>query len=297
MVQRSHEGTESFPSSLLAITYCSQVLEATYLAEQPLLSTEEEQSIKLGIKFVSFQYHYHCCVLLRSQRKWRPDCLKSSREALSLLGGLVSDSNEVYNGVVWALLYCPFTPFFVLFGDVLSKGDAAAKKHSLDAMERFPEFLRQMSPRHPQAVRLHKIAVSLLETARSTLVDKLGNEQIPMNEDTVAAAPQPRPQDSSILTVTDTSQEPLISEAFDSSSFLNFFNEPPMDLDTGSSNFWTPNSMPSENAFSNGTRLGDDGLPQEYQLSDMFMQSDFDWFAWDSSVFGFDDGQHRYNPF
>jgi hypothetical protein len=216
---------------------------------------------------------------------------------LLLLDGLVSDSNEVYNGVVWGLLYCPFTPFFVLFGDVLSKGDADVKKHSLDAMERFPDFLRQMAPRHPQAARLHKIAVSLLETARSTLVEKLEDKQIPMDEDAAAAATQPRPQDSSIPTAGDTSQEPLISGAFDSSSFLNFFNEPPMDFYTGSSNFWTPNSMPSENAFSNATSLGDGGLPQEYQLSDMFMQSNFDWFAWDSSVFGFDDGEHRYNPF
>ena len=279
------------------MTYCSQVLEATYLAERPLLSAEEVTSIELGIKFVSFQYHYHCCVLLRSQRKWRQHCLKSSREALSLLGGLVSDANEVYNGVIWGLLYCPFTPFFVLFGDALAKGDADSKKRSLDAMERFPEFLNKMAPRHPQAARLHKISASLLETARSTLVDKLEDKEILMDEEPDVVAPQPRPQHSSVATAEDTSQEPLVSGAFDTISFLNFFNEPAMGFETGSSNFWTPNSMPSANTSSDATRLGDGGLRQEFRLSDMFMQSNFDWFAWDSSVFGLDDRQHSYNPF
>lgn len=209
----------------------------------------------------------------------------------------MSDANEVYNGVIWGLLYCPFTPFFVLFGDVLSKGDAEAKKQSLAAMELFPEFLRKMAPRHPQAARLHKIAASLLETAKSMLVNKSKNEEVPMNEDADVVATQVGPQDSSIPTAVDTSQEALMSEAFDPSSFLNFFDEPPMDLDTGSSNFWTPGSMPYENISSDSTRFSGSGLPQEYQLSDMFMQSNFDWFAWDSSVFGFDNSQRSYNPF
>lgn len=262
-----------------------------------MLAAGEEQSIELGIKFISFQYHYHCCVLLRSQRKWRQECLESSRAALSLLDGLVSDANEVYNGVIWALLYCPFTPFFVLFGDVLAKGKPDSKKHSLEAMERFPEFLRKMAPRHPQAARLHKISASLLDTAKSSLVDKSENKQIPTDEDADVAATLLRPQDSSVPTTADSSQEPLISEAFKSSSFLNFFNETPMGLDVGISNFWTPESMPAGNATSDASRPNNGGLTQELQLSDMFMQSNFDWFAWDSSVFGVDDSQQRYNPF
>jgi hypothetical protein len=34
--------------------------------------------------------------------------------------------------------------------------------------------------------------------------------------------------------------------------------------------------------------------PHGVDLSNMLMESNFDWFAWDSNAFGFDNG---YNPF
>ncbi|KAF4767544.1 hypothetical protein HAV15_009667 [Penicillium sp. str.  len=45
--------------------------------------------------------------------------LSSAREAISTLSCMVSSWSSVYNGAVWQLLYCPFTPFFVIFGNII----------------------------------------------------------------------------------------------------------------------------------------------------------------------------------
>jgi hypothetical protein len=258
----------------------------------PLLSAKEKQSVNIGIKFVGFQYHYHCCVLLRSQRKWRADCVKSSRAALSLLDGLVSDSNEVYNGVVWGLLYCPFTPFFVLFGDVLSSKDMASRKLSLEAMHCLPEFMEKMAPRHPQAAKLHRICISLVQQARSVLVDKLETGQTVPNEGANANAAETNVQQLDMPMIG--AQESQMSEMFDPASFLTFFNEPLMSMETTASNFWTPNTTSSANEPSDSTTFDGSVWPHGVDLSNMLMESNFDWFAWDSNAFGFDNG---YNPF
>lgn len=208
-----------------------------------------------------------------------------------LLDKLVSDSNEVYNGVIWALLYCPFSPFFILFGDVLSKGNAASKRQSLEAMEKLPEFMEKMAPRHPQAGKLYHISISLVKQARSILVDKLNQESANVDDGTTSRLISSSETDSNVC---EAANEPMVSDTFAPETFTTYFSEPPMPIDTTDSNFWTPDSLSSENAINESMALGAGALPEGYQLSDMFMQSNFDWFAWDSNVFGFDD---KYSPF
>ena len=251
----------------------------------------------IGIKFVSFQYHYHCCVLLRSHTKWRHNCIEHSREALSLLADLVSDSNEVYNSVIWALLYCSFTPFFVLFGDVLSKGDGTTKQLSLDAMEKLPAFMEKMSPRHSQAGKLYHISMSLVQQAKSILADKQEPEQV--DDPVDAGTPSPRRARTDPLSMPAAAEAPgahgpVMSEMFDPTSFMDFFNEPVMPQTADTSNYWTPNSVQPDTAYPDPSACISGTLPQDMDLSDMFMQSNFDWFAWDSNAFGFD---NSYRPF
>lgn len=257
----------------------------------PLLSAQEKQSVDIGVKFFKFQYHYHCCVLLRSHKKWRKDCVKSSREAVGLLDGLVSDSNEVYNGVVWCLLYCPFTPFFVLFGEVLSSGDATSRKLSLEAMQHLPNFMVKMAPRHPQAAKLHQISSSLVQQAKSVLAGKTADNKVVADESTGASTSKTQTQQEAAS--VGGAQDFQMSNIFDSSSILNFFNEPPMSVRMTGSNLWTPDSMTSGSDL-NGSVMLSDTLPEGVELSNMFMQSDFDWFAWDTSIFGMNDS---YYPF
>ena len=216
---------------------------------------------------------------------------------MNLLHGLVSDSNEVYNGVIWALLYCPFTPFFVLFGDVLSRGDDTSKKLSLEAMRCLPDFMEKMASRNPQAVKLHKISNSLVQQAESAMRNRSEGTRITNLEDAKSTALDTQPQQPKVPTAEFGRHNSQMFDMFDSHAFMHFFNSPLMpDQSTEGTiaTFWTPDSTSSEfevegsNAFSSG-------LPaQDVDLSNIFMQSDFDWFAWDSNVFGIDD---TWNPF
>ena len=193
---------------------------------------------------------------------------------------------------MWFLLYGPFTPFFVLFGDVLSNGDSASSRLSLEAMHCLPEFMEKMAPRHPQAAKLHQICLSLVQQATSVLVDKSEIENTAPNEGASAATTETKAQQPAMPLTEDGVQAPPTSEMFDPASFLNFFNEPLMPMDTTPSNFYTPNTMSSGDTSLDPTTF--DGGMWPNDLSNLLMESNFDWFAWDSNAFGFD---NSYNPF
>ena len=124
------------------------------LAEQPLLDHAAQRSLDLGIRTMEFQYNYQTVQLLRSQQRWKIRCLEAARRALHILEHLISDSEEVYNGVVWALLYCPFTPCMVLLSDVINGSSEKSRTSSLEAISKLPPFLEQMTSHHPLAGRL-----------------------------------------------------------------------------------------------------------------------------------------------
>jgi hypothetical protein len=70
-------------------------------AIQDNASPYERSEMKLGLKFVDFRYHSLVVFLTRHRIADRETCFKSARSALALLGSLVSNSSQVYNGIVW----------------------------------------------------------------------------------------------------------------------------------------------------------------------------------------------------
>lgn len=62
---------------------------------------EEGAAIDLGLNFLHFQYHHLVVFLTRSHESSKSTCLVSARESLILLDRLVSNSSQVYNGIVW----------------------------------------------------------------------------------------------------------------------------------------------------------------------------------------------------
>jgi hypothetical protein len=90
---------------------------------------------------------------------------------LHLLPDLVSDSEEVYNGIVWQLVCCPFTPFLALFGEILAnKGPKLeADWQALAAMQELPTFLKKMGVRNSLAAKLEHIAVVIVRHAESAV--------------------------------------------------------------------------------------------------------------------------------
>ena len=117
---------------------------------------------------MEFQYQYLLVLLYKSPSRLTTLCIDSSKQMLHLLPEMVSESEEPYNGIVWQLLCCPFTPFLVLFGEILSSGKRVPEenKEALDAMERLPVYLKNMSLRNSLAVKLERIAIVLVQHAR-----------------------------------------------------------------------------------------------------------------------------------
>lgn len=148
-----------------------QILEAAALAEKPFLDANSAASIDLALRTVSFQYEYLFILLTRSSTRMRAQCIESSKRMLRLLENMISDSEEPYTSMVWHLLCSPFTPFLDLFGELLSngKGESEENMEALAAMEQLPVFLGKMSSRNSLAAKLERIAVVLVQHARSVI--------------------------------------------------------------------------------------------------------------------------------
>lgn len=101
----------------------------------------------------------------------KAETIQSAKEMLRLLKDLVSDSEEVYNGIVWQLVCCPFTPFLALFGEILAtKGPKQeADWQALAAMQELPAFLKKMGVRNSLAAKLEHVAVVILRHAESVV--------------------------------------------------------------------------------------------------------------------------------
>jgi hypothetical protein len=76
-----------------------QILSRT--ARQAGASPKEQSEVDLGLNCIEFQYHSLVVFLTRRRVEERGICLASARSALSLLEALVSNSSQVYNGIVW----------------------------------------------------------------------------------------------------------------------------------------------------------------------------------------------------
>jgi len=111
-----------------------------------------------------FTYLQLTVLITRASPSMRADCSEASRKMLSLLPDMVSDSEEPYNGIIWMLVCCPFTPLLVLFGEILSncQGPSEANQKSLAAMEKVPAYLKAMGFRNTLAGKLIHIAEALV---------------------------------------------------------------------------------------------------------------------------------------
>lgn len=146
-------------------------LDAAAQTERPFLDAAGAASIDLGLHMLDFQFHYLWVLLARSSNEMKIQCINSSKQLLHLLQHLVSDSEEPFNGIIWQLTCCPFTPFLYLFGDILANEDKTSEenKEALAAMEQLPVYLGAMGLRHTLAVKLERIAMVFVQHARSVV--------------------------------------------------------------------------------------------------------------------------------
>lgn len=149
-----------------------QILSAAAMTEKPFLDADACRSVDLGLYMLDFNHSYLAILLCRHSNqteRMRRYCISM----LNLLPHLVSDSEEVFNGIVWQILCCPFTPFLALFGEILSHSKNVDQQPPLDtravldALNQLPPFLKAMGERNSLARKLESVAVVLVKHATS----------------------------------------------------------------------------------------------------------------------------------
>ncbi|KAK6376219.1 hypothetical protein LTS17_007470 [Exophiala oligosperma] len=130
-------------------------------------SCSAQASIKLGFDFLTYRHHHLVVCLTRSDESCREVCLNSARVAISLLKDLVTHSEEVFNGIIWQLLYYPFTPFFVLFGEIVTNPRSKACMDDLQSLRQTVLYYLQFQKYHSSAVKLERVAETFTKIAEA----------------------------------------------------------------------------------------------------------------------------------
>ncbi|ESZ91147.1 hypothetical protein SBOR_8481 [Sclerotinia borealis F-4128] len=129
--------------------------------------SSEIQSIEIGINFLIFQYHHSVVYLTRSSKQNHELCLFSARVAIKMLEKLVQNSNEVFNGILWQLLYYPFMPYFVLFCNIIADPHSPKCFEDLQLLRKVVYFFLRMHTQHRSARKLEQIAETFTRLAES----------------------------------------------------------------------------------------------------------------------------------
>lgn len=225
---------------------------------------------------------------------------------LRLLDTIVPDFDDPFNGVgvLWQMLYCPFTPFFILFGKVLTEGDQHPERcrEALEAMDHLPRFLGAMSIRVRQSNKLKSIALTFVKHGRAIL-DQKSSKRHESGTVSMAETSAQRGDASSAPTVgmparggrADDPQQVFASldlTELPSSPFKYFGQAGNRSTPHESQQFWD-NGVSTISTDDTSTALNGDNYWQQQtvqmpilpnDLQDAFIDTTFDWFAWDSQM-------------
>ncbi|KAE8445521.1 hypothetical protein EG329_013284 [Mollisiaceae sp. DMI_Dod_QoI] len=277
----------------------------------------EEEEVRLGVNIQQFQYHHLVVYLMRGDKNNERTCLESARTAVSLLEHLVSNSGQVFNGIIWLLLYQPFTPYFALFSNIISHPTSPTCFKDLQCLRQVVLYFLQMNNNHPSAAKLEKVAETFTRLAEiyvrhtrqrsqnipSQRSDLLGiipenvtnsarygydsalqtshvSTPLPGLETSHYAASNPSSDFSSIPSL------PTLDANFNSEFNFNDLPSDPMTL----LNFFTPSSNPSIPGVDTQEQGSQDLLMEDQSAlfkelknfeQNGTLDGTFDWFSWD----------------
>ncbi|CZR64472.1 uncharacterized protein PAC_14370 [Phialocephala subalpina] len=278
-------------------------------------TTPEEQEVQLGVNIQNFQYHHLVVYLTRGDKNNEQVCLESARAAISLLEQLVSSSRQVFNGIIWQLLYQPFTPYFVLFSNIVSHPTSPTCFKDIQYLHQVVLYFLQMNKNHPSAAKLEKIADTFTRLAeayvRHTTRRNQNQAHATEHPPPLPSYTQAGPSHSNHLGVAQPTSEaspslpgletPSYASSNPSSDFSSLPPLPPLDLNTGIEfnfndmptdplallNFFTPASDPMnfQGQGGEGLDIGDEeALLRELKSFEQSgtLDGTFDWFSWDA---------------
>ncbi|RAL08544.1 uncharacterized protein BO97DRAFT_353820, partial [Aspergillus homomorphus CBS 101889] len=154
-------------------SYTNQRLTDILEAERASSTADQVREMTLGINSMKFQYLHVLILLLKGDGSASSLRLSSAREAISLLKSMVSNWHSVNNGVMWHLLYYPFTSFFVIFENIVHHPGPVTptKEHDLNLLATtvtyFASMRSQMRLLATLCTRLEHVANTFLQLARN----------------------------------------------------------------------------------------------------------------------------------
>ncbi|KAF4340791.1 fungal specific transcription factor domain protein [Fusarium beomiforme] len=150
-----------------------KVLKDILEGERPLSSQNQIREMELGISTIKFEYLHTLMALLMSHPPSKSIRLGAAREAIAILPSMVSNWTSVYNGMIWHLLYFPFTAYFVIFENLVQNHaqlSAVTTQQDFDLLfttaSYYTSMRDQMQILAPLCVRLENIATVFLRLAQ-----------------------------------------------------------------------------------------------------------------------------------
>ncbi|KAL7918398.1 fungal-specific transcription factor domain-containing protein [Trichoderma austrokoningii] len=145
------------------------------------------QELMIGVRAMRFQYLHILILLLRKDKNNKELRIQAARDATTLLPGLVSNSTHVYNGLVWQLLYYPFTPFFTIFGHVINHPSSPTANQDLELLNQTAAYfnsMKQLGSLSEASSKLERTALVFYNLARFITSKEHGDLEV--QEDTPA---------------------------------------------------------------------------------------------------------------
>ncbi|KKP05314.1 hypothetical protein THAR02_02580 [Trichoderma harzianum] len=125
-------------------SYTNELLLKVFDEESATSTAHQIQEMTIGVRAMRFQYLHILILVLRKDPSSRERRVQASRDAITILPDLVSNSIHVYNGLVWQLLYYPFTPFFTLFGHIMDYPSAPSTTQDLELLQKTATYFNSM---------------------------------------------------------------------------------------------------------------------------------------------------------
>ncbi|KAK4203554.1 hypothetical protein QBC40DRAFT_193919 [Triangularia verruculosa] len=233
-------------------------------------SVRQERVMRLFGFTVKFRYLHVLIILTKGEVGGGEVRVESAREAIGILPMTVEGWDPVYNGVIWHLLYYPFTPFFVVFGHIVTNPKAPTVRSDLKLLQTVVEYIVALQPKltllRDLTVKLQKTAEIFLRLARRHVGEV---SEPPLQADDVQLLPgfseTQSPQYSEQQMSTD--QQEFSLDGIDVDRFLSWVPQPmgfPGDIDFG---------VAAENETA-GEETGR-GTKRPFEAT-------FDWFSWEN---------------
>ncbi|KAK0673610.1 hypothetical protein QBC41DRAFT_392829 [Cercophora samala] len=239
---------------------------------------KREKVMRLYEFTVRFRYLHILIILTKDSPRDEGLRVESARQAIGILPMTISGWDPVYNGVIWHLLYYPFTPFFVIFGHVVTNPGAPTLPSDLRLLETVVEYIIALQPLltllKDLTAKLQKTAEIFLRLARRHVAETTGSLPLPLSQtmqDDIQMPGFPLGQDQT---------EPLQYQPETIPNHQDFSLDG-IDIDRFLS--WVPQPMgfPSEIDFGVADGLTGEEQQQNRGTKRPF-EATFDWFSWEN---------------